>query len=160
MPLIKIIQGNGNFVLHSQPCHALPDFKVKATNALSQMERLHKDLQMPNTVKMNSYQNLYLQTGERSWTRDFCPWLLVTEASQWRIYPSQVGNNHLPQMKISSLGAWYSGTCLLFIPALGSQRQTDPSLKPSCLQSGYQNTQDYAEKPFLEKLQEKKEIPP
>lgn len=39
MPLIKIIQGNGNFVLHSQPCHALPDFKVKATNALSQMEK-------------------------------------------------------------------------------------------------------------------------
>jgi hypothetical protein len=73
MPLIKIIQGNGNFVLPSQPCCALFDFKVKATNALSQMERLYKDLQMPNTVKINSYQNVYLQTGERSWTRNFCP---------------------------------------------------------------------------------------
>lgn len=73
MLLIKIVQGTGNFVLRSQTCHALRDFKVKATNALSQMEKLYKDLRMPSTVKTNSYQDLCLQTGEEAGPRISSP---------------------------------------------------------------------------------------
>jgi hypothetical protein len=36
----------------------------------------------------------------------------VTEAIQRRIYASRAGNNHAPEIKISSIGALCSGTRL------------------------------------------------